>query len=441
MNYEFVLLAQLNSLCLDFVARCKLVGGHLTHPFLKQLPLFDPDRLEPSDRRFIASRVGRLQSVDPAYSSILTAFLGERLHEETPKVLPGVDERSLWQAELDAYFAYLYGLTRRELEYILDPKAVMGEDYPSETFRVLKESECGKFGEYRTQRLVLEAWDRFVADSTFDPVRLREPQYIDRIADELLRTRAKLEETEQSQRTLLALASETPKPSLFVEGVTDVAIIEAAWSVFFPNEPIPVRVLSAGGTKEMGSLAGPGKALREVLGDKIVLALADNDAAGRALIEDGHMKRGGVFKQLPNGIHWCLLKPTESFTAAMEAYRIPAAYRPFTIEAAFPPSLRRTAEALGAWRFSTTPQAELLDNPELARRLFALLPTLGPTDDAYWYLMAPAAEAKETFAAWVTQPEQRTEANYSALEEIVRRLRDLLLLRSRGEQRDGSRAA
>ena len=42
-------------------------------------------------------------------------------------------------AELDAYYSYLYGLTRRELEYILDPKAVMGEDYPSETFRVLKE--------------------------------------------------------------------------------------------------------------------------------------------------------------------------------------------------------------------------------------------------------------------------------------------------------------
>ena len=44
--------------------------------------------------------------------------------------------------------------------------------------------------------------------------------------------------------------------------------------MFFPNEPIPVKVLAAGGTKEMGSLAGPGKALREVLGAKVVLALA-----------------------------------------------------------------------------------------------------------------------------------------------------------------------
>jgi len=37
---------------------------------------------------------------------------------------------------------------------------VMGEDYPSETFRGLKKNEEREFGEYRTQRLVLEAWDK-----------------------------------------------------------------------------------------------------------------------------------------------------------------------------------------------------------------------------------------------------------------------------------------
>ena len=43
------------------------------------------------------------------------------------------------RAELDAYYARLYGLTRDELRYILDPKEVHGEDFPGETFRVLKE--------------------------------------------------------------------------------------------------------------------------------------------------------------------------------------------------------------------------------------------------------------------------------------------------------------
>ena len=64
------------------------------------------------------------------------------------------------RAQLDAYYARLYGLTRDELRYILDPKEVHGEDFPGETFRVLKEKEIRLYGEYRTRRLVLEAWDR-----------------------------------------------------------------------------------------------------------------------------------------------------------------------------------------------------------------------------------------------------------------------------------------
>jgi hypothetical protein len=36
---------------------------------------------------------------------------------------------------------------------------VKGPDYPSETFRVLKNNEKARYGEYRTARLVLAAWD------------------------------------------------------------------------------------------------------------------------------------------------------------------------------------------------------------------------------------------------------------------------------------------
>jgi hypothetical protein len=35
----------------------------------------------------------------------------------------------------------------------------MTPDFSSETFRVLKEKEEKQYGEYRTRRLVLEAWD------------------------------------------------------------------------------------------------------------------------------------------------------------------------------------------------------------------------------------------------------------------------------------------
>jgi hypothetical protein len=68
--------------------------------------------------------------------------------------------RSFLQAEPGAYDARLCGLNHDELRYILDPADLLGPDYPSETFRVLKNKEIRQFGEYHTQRLVLEAWDR-----------------------------------------------------------------------------------------------------------------------------------------------------------------------------------------------------------------------------------------------------------------------------------------
>ena len=80
--------------------------------------------------------------------------------------VPGVpyrwDEgrRALLRAELDAWFARAYGLTGGELRYILDPADVYGPNFPSETFRVFEEKETAKFGEYRTRRLVLAAWDK-----------------------------------------------------------------------------------------------------------------------------------------------------------------------------------------------------------------------------------------------------------------------------------------
>ncbi len=52
-----------------------------------------------------------------------------------------------------------FGLTRDELRYVLDPTDVHGPDFPSETFRVLRNREIASLGEYRTGRLVLAAYD------------------------------------------------------------------------------------------------------------------------------------------------------------------------------------------------------------------------------------------------------------------------------------------
>ena len=72
-----------------------------------------------------------------------------------------VEQARLWpEALLQVSPSYARVASVDELRYILDPADVHGPDFPGETFRVLKEKETAKFGEYRTRRLVLEAWDR-----------------------------------------------------------------------------------------------------------------------------------------------------------------------------------------------------------------------------------------------------------------------------------------
>jgi len=119
-----------------------------------------PNQYLEEDLQFIVPRV-----VELTYSaSDMRAFASDLGYERDPWAW---DEkrRGILRAELDAYYAHLYGLSRDDLRYILDPEDVMGPDYPGETFRVLKKKEIKKYGEYRTQRLVLESWDRLFGEN------------------------------------------------------------------------------------------------------------------------------------------------------------------------------------------------------------------------------------------------------------------------------------
>ena len=112
-------------------------------------------------------------------------------HSPIPPFRWDEERRARIRAELDAYYAKLYGLTRKQLRYILDPADLTDKElkdildpweevsdpldpegyrrraeqstFPGETFRVLKEKELRQYGEYRTRRLVLEAWGRIEA--------------------------------------------------------------------------------------------------------------------------------------------------------------------------------------------------------------------------------------------------------------------------------------
>ncbi|CDQ09669.1 conserved protein of unknown function [Acidithiobacillus ferrivorans] len=148
------LLANFSVVVLDFIARVKVGGTHLTYGYLKQFPILPPDRYTAADLAYIVPRVLEL-----TYTARDLQAWAQDLGFDGPPYAFDPDRRALLRAELDAYYAHLYGLTRDELRYLLDPSDIMGDDYPSETFRVLQKNEMREFGEYRTQRLVLAAWD------------------------------------------------------------------------------------------------------------------------------------------------------------------------------------------------------------------------------------------------------------------------------------------
>ncbi|WP_347310037.1 Eco57I restriction-modification methylase domain-containing protein [Defluviimonas sp. SAOS-178_SWC] len=156
------LLANLNALPLDFAARQKISGISLSFFVLKQLPVLPPDFYTEPRLAFITPKVLEL-----TYTSHSLAPFARDLGHDGPPFTWDEDRRALLRADLDAFYARAYGLTRDELRYILDPADVKGPDYPSETFRVLKEKEIRQHGEYRTRRLVLEAWDRMEANGEF----------------------------------------------------------------------------------------------------------------------------------------------------------------------------------------------------------------------------------------------------------------------------------
>jgi hypothetical protein len=155
------LLANLSALSLDYAARQKVGGTTLNFFIAKQLPVLPPDAYGDADLAFIVPRVLEL-----TYTAQDLKPWAEALGYDGAPFPFDPERRARLRAELDAYYARLYGLTREDLCYILDPASVMGADYPSETFRVLKENETREFSEYRTQRLVLEAWDRLDRQAT-----------------------------------------------------------------------------------------------------------------------------------------------------------------------------------------------------------------------------------------------------------------------------------
>lgn len=142
------LVANFNSIVLDFITRQKLGGTALNNFILNQLPilpldLYNRQFLSSNFKDFISEKVLRL-----VYTSEDMQGYAEDWGFHDDPFIWDEEERENIIKEIDAIYAYLYGLSRNELNHILDH------------FNSLAKTELKQFGEYRTRRLVLEAWDR-----------------------------------------------------------------------------------------------------------------------------------------------------------------------------------------------------------------------------------------------------------------------------------------
>ena len=164
------LYGMMSSLIFDYTTRQKIGGTHVSISFVKQFPVLTPDQIPSTMQWQIVKRVAELcyfnHDMD-GWASELWEEMSEEQRSELPQLgahQPWVynpERRAILQAELDAIFAHLYGLDTEDLRYILDPEDICGKGCINETFRVLKDNEIRQYGEYRTKRLVLEAWNKF----------------------------------------------------------------------------------------------------------------------------------------------------------------------------------------------------------------------------------------------------------------------------------------
>ena len=109
----------------------------------------------------IARRVCALCAVGPEMEAFREKAVQDGILDTTDRVIEDPEQRAISAAEIDALVAReVFQMKKEEMLYILDPKNILGEDCDVETFKALRNSELRAFDEFRTQRLIIEAWDR-----------------------------------------------------------------------------------------------------------------------------------------------------------------------------------------------------------------------------------------------------------------------------------------
>jgi hypothetical protein len=142
------LLAGFSSFVLDFVTRRKMGNPNLNLFIVKQLPVLPPKTYTLELLDLIVPSVLEL-----TFTAHNLAPFARDLGYDGPPFIWDEERRAHLRAKLDGIYAHLYGLSRDDFEYILG------------TFPIVERNDIKEYGEFRTKRLCLEAYDRFAHDS------------------------------------------------------------------------------------------------------------------------------------------------------------------------------------------------------------------------------------------------------------------------------------
>ena len=111
--------------------------------------------------RAIALRSLRLTATGPEMDDFrrnAAVELGISIEEAAPAETPA--DRNQLRAELDVLIARdLFGLSRDEMRYVLEPADILGPDCGFETFGALERAERRESGSFATRDRILATWD------------------------------------------------------------------------------------------------------------------------------------------------------------------------------------------------------------------------------------------------------------------------------------------
>jgi hypothetical protein len=139
-----------SSFVLDYVARQKIAGTHMTYFNVKQLPVPKPDAFSspaPWSGDLVLGTWIRTRVLELSYTAYDMMPFAVDLGDNGPPFRWDEERRTAMRAELDAALFHLYGIGRDDVDYIM------------ETFPIVRRKDVERYGLFHTKELILHVYD------------------------------------------------------------------------------------------------------------------------------------------------------------------------------------------------------------------------------------------------------------------------------------------